>query len=93
MIPRGRVTTYGQVAVEAGMPGNARLVGYALHALPPDSGIPWQRVINARGRISFEQRTTIYKKQLRMLRKEGIRFVRGTVDLRKFGWPSSNDER
>ena len=51
-IPRGRIASYGQVARLAGLPGHARQVGYALHALPEDSGIPWHRVINARGRTS-----------------------------------------
>ena len=51
-IPRGRVATYGQVAGLAGRPGHARQVGYALHALTPDSGVPWHRVINAQGGVS-----------------------------------------
>ena len=51
-IPPGRVATYGQVAALAGMPGQARLVGYALNSLPDDHDVPWQRVINAQGRIS-----------------------------------------
>ena len=51
-IPRGAVATYGQIARLAGRPGRARQVGYALHALPPGSPIPWQRVVNAQGKIS-----------------------------------------
>ena len=51
-IPRGRVATYGQIARLAGIPGQARLVGYALHALPADKSLPWQRVVNALGAIS-----------------------------------------
>ena len=51
-IPRGRVATYGQVARLAGLPGQARLVGYALSALDDRSRIPWHRVVNARGEIS-----------------------------------------
>ena len=51
-IPRGRVATYGQVAELAGLPGQARLVGYAMAALPAESAIPWHRVINAAGRVS-----------------------------------------
>ena len=51
-IPAGRVATYGQVAALAGLPGHARQVGYALHALEDHSGVPWQRVINAGGRVS-----------------------------------------
>jgi methylated-DNA-protein-cysteine methyltransferase-like protein len=51
-IPAGRVLTYGDVAALAGLPGHARLVGYALHALPDGTTVPWHRVINARGGIS-----------------------------------------
>jgi methylated-DNA-protein-cysteine methyltransferase related protein len=52
-IPAGKVATYGQVAVMAGIPGHARLVGYALHTLAEGTDVPWHRVINARGRISL----------------------------------------
>jgi methylated-DNA-protein-cysteine methyltransferase-like protein len=48
-IPRGRVATYGQIAEIAGIGGHARQVGYALHALPSDSGVPWHRVVNSFG--------------------------------------------
>jgi methylated-DNA-protein-cysteine methyltransferase-like protein len=51
-IPRGRVMTYGDVAIAAGRPGNARRVGYALHALK-DERVPWWRVVNAGGGISI----------------------------------------
>ena len=52
-IPPGKVATYGQIAILAGMPGHARQVGYALHSLPHGSEAPWQRVINRKGRISL----------------------------------------
>jgi len=52
LIPRGRVATYGQIAELAGLPGHARQVGYALHALPDGSDVPWQRVVNVQGRVS-----------------------------------------
>ena len=48
-IPSGRVANYGRVALAAGLPGQARLVGYALHRLPDDSDVPWHRVVNVRG--------------------------------------------
>ena len=48
-IPRGRVATYGQIAELAGISRQARRVGYALSALPKNSGVPWHRVINAKG--------------------------------------------
>jgi alkylated DNA nucleotide flippase Atl1 len=52
-VPRGRVATYGQIALLCGLAGRARQVGYALHALPPGSPVPWQRVLNARGELSL----------------------------------------
>jgi methylated-DNA-protein-cysteine methyltransferase-like protein len=52
-IPKGRVASYGQVAALAGLPRQARLVGYALNVLPADSDLPWHRVVNAEGRISL----------------------------------------
>ncbi len=51
-IPAGKVATYGDVARLAGFSRQARLVGYALHALPPHSTAPWHRVVNAKGGIS-----------------------------------------
>jgi len=52
-IPRGRVATYGQIAALAGLARQPRLVGYALHALPTSTAVPWHRVINARGMVSI----------------------------------------
>ncbi|HEY1252058.1 MAG TPA: MGMT family protein [Thermoanaerobaculia bacterium] len=51
-IPRGRVATYGQIARLAGIPGHARLVGFAMAALPDGTRVPWHRVVNASGRCS-----------------------------------------
>ena len=89
-IPRGKVATYGQVAVWAGLPGHARLAGYALFNLPPGllGKVPWQRVINAQGRISYsEARLGHDHLQRELLEKEGVTFdARGKVDLTKFGW-------
>src|SRR6266853_1410840 len=58
-IPRGRVATYGQVARLAGMPGQARLVGYALHAVPRGRSIPWQRHLLEREGVRFDSRGRI----------------------------------
>ena len=71
-IPRGRVATYGQVASLAGMPGHARQVGYALHHLPDGSRVPWHRVINARGRISFHPSSMEWAVQRALLESEGV---------------------
>ena len=82
-IPRGRVATYGQVAQLAGLEGRARQVGYALHNAPP--GLPWHRVINARGCISARASSDWGELQLRLLEAEGVEFdLEGRVDLKRF---------
>jgi methylated-DNA-protein-cysteine methyltransferase related protein len=85
-IPKGTVATYGEVAAEAGFPGQARMVGYALHALPHGSGVPWQRVINTMGKISFPTGSDAHTRQKRLLRKEGIVFRGDRIDRERFGW-------
>jgi len=54
-IPIGKVASYGQVAALAGYPQNSRLVGRLLKVMPNDSVIPWHRVVNSQGKISFPQ--------------------------------------
>lgn len=86
-IPAGRVATYGQVAALAGMRGHARQVGYALHALPANSPVPWHRVINARGGISLRDRNGADRTQRERLEAEGVSFDSlGRVDLNEFRW-------
>lgn len=85
-IPRGRVATYGQIATLAGLPGHARQVGYALHALAPSTAVPWQRVINAAGGISLRVSNGGLSQRL-LLEQEGVRFdARGRVSLSMHGW-------
>jgi len=87
-IPGGRVSTYGRVAAEAGLPGHARLVGYALHALPDHSPVPWHRVVNVRGAISTRRSEPggAVVQRLR-LEREGVEFdARGRISLERFGW-------
>ena len=86
-IPRGRVATYGQIARLAGYPGHARQVGYALFALAPSTTVPWQRVINAAGRISLKPLTGGISQRL-LLEKEGVRFNGDRVPLTLYGWRS-----
>ena len=86
-IPRGRVATYGQVAVLAGLPGHARQVGYALHSLPQGTRLPWHRVINARGEVSRRRRPGDELSQRMRLEQEGVGFdLRGRVALARVGW-------
>ena len=86
-IPRGRVATYGQVARLAGLPRHARHVGYALQALPDGGGVPWQRVVNARGEISPRPHPYAVEQQRSLLEDEGVEFgPGGTISLPRFQW-------
>jgi len=86
-IPRGRVATYGQIAELAGAPGHARQVGYALHALPDGTAVPWHRVVNAHGRVSPRSVTDWTLEQRRRLEAEGIDFDdAGRLDLARRRW-------
>lgn len=84
-IPAGRVATYGQIAALAGMPGQARLVGYALHSLPDGVDVPWHRVINAKGEISRLPEPDSGVAQRRLLEAEDVRFSpAGRIDLHRY---------
>ena len=86
-IPRGKVATYGQVALLAGLGRHARQVGYALHALPDGKKIPWHRVINAKGEISARSSGDHDDLQRVLLEEEGVVFgLRGRVSLEKYRW-------
>jgi methylated-DNA-protein-cysteine methyltransferase-like protein len=85
-IPRGRVTTYGSVAARAGLARQARLVGKVLSGLPSNSGVPWQRVVAAGGRIAFPAGSPARERQIARLRAEGIDAAFGRVDLARHGW-------
>ena len=91
-IPEGRVATYGQVALLAGLPRRARLVGRTLAALDDESGLPWHRVINAQGRISSRGGGPYQHFQRRLLEEEGVELdERGRIDLDRFGWDPDGD--
>lgn len=86
-IPRGKVATYGQVAELADLPGCARQVGYALHALDFDSDVPWQRVVNARGEISVRSEPGVEPIQQQLLEAEGVSFnPRGRIAMGIAQW-------
>lgn len=88
-IPRGRVATYGQIAELADLPRRARLVGYALFRVPlPAEEIPWHRVVNSQGEISYSplRRGTDYL-QRSLLEAEGIAFMpSGKISLAEYQW-------
>jgi methylated-DNA-protein-cysteine methyltransferase-like protein len=86
-IPRGRVATYGEVAAAAGLPGRARQVGYALHALPAGRPVPWHRVVNARGEVSTRATPGWEEIQRDLLEQEEVFFgLRDRIDLARYGW-------
>ena len=86
-IPYGRVATYGQIAKLAYLAGHARQVGYALNALSEHAGVPWHRVINAKGEISRRADPICEVRQRQLLKKEGVLFDdRNRTSLERFGW-------
>jgi methylated-DNA-protein-cysteine methyltransferase related protein len=80
-IPRGEVSTYGGVARAAGLPGRARLTGFALRTAPAEMNIPWHRVLGASGRIVFPKLSISYREQVKRLRREGVIVKDGRVAL------------
>lgn len=91
-IPRGHVLTYGEVARLAGPGGSARRVSQAMRRAPPQFELPWHRVINAQGRISFPAGSRDYAEQKRLLRREGVRFHAERIDLERFGYAGALDQ-
>ena len=87
-IPPGTVATYGQIAtmVQMGLP--AHIVGYALHGLKDGTDVPWHRVINQQGKITYSPvRNEHDSLQRKLLENEGIIFTsEETIDLKKYLW-------
>ena len=85
-IPRGKVATYGQVAKLAELPGYARYVGYTMKNLPTGTKLPWFRVVNSQGRLSFPQDSSQYQLQKSKLESEGVVFINGRFSLKHYQW-------
>lgn len=88
LIPAGRLATYGQIAELIGAWGCARQVGWALRRLPLPSALPWQRVVNAAGRIAMTpSREGSDWIQRELLLAEGIPVQPdGRLPLARFRW-------
>ncbi len=87
-IPFGKVASYGQIADISGLYGKARLVGYALFRVDLKDDIPWHRVVNSQGEISysFQRQGGDYLQKV-LLEEEGIEFKNnGKIDLGKYRW-------
>lgn len=86
-IPYGKVTNYGTVAVLAGVPRGARLVGGILHHNSNEHILPWWRIINRNGFISTRCPDHVKLEQKQLLEDEGIEVSDGfMIDLKKYGW-------
>lgn len=85
-IPKGKVATYGQVALMAGNPRWARVVGYALHVNPDPQHIPCHRVVNRMGKLSPAFAFGGENVQKDRLESEGVEVIDNTVDLEKYIW-------
>ena len=77
--PRGQVSTYGEVARAAGLPGRARMTAYALRVAPEDLALPWHRILGAGGHLVFAPGSKAFREQARRLRSEGVMVTRGKV--------------
>jgi methylated-DNA-protein-cysteine methyltransferase-like protein len=85
-IPKGYVATYGQVAALAGNRRWARVVGYALHANPDPEHIPCYRVVTKDGKPSDAFVFGGINEQIKLLQEDGIEFIDGHVDMKKYQW-------
>jgi methylated-DNA-protein-cysteine methyltransferase-like protein len=86
-VPRGRISTYGDIAERAGLPGAARRVGAALRKLPKGSEVPWHRIVNARGRSSLPPGSMGADRQRALLAEEGVLLgAGGATVLRRYRW-------
>ncbi|MBR3908271.1 MAG: MGMT family protein [Clostridia bacterium] len=85
-IPKGKVMTYGQVALLAGNPHWARVVGYALHNNPSPQTVPCHRVVNREGKVAAAFVFGGSNAQRELLEREGVTFeADGRIDLKKYG--------
>ncbi len=89
-IPRGRVSSYGEIAARAGQPRRARLVGRILGEYSALK-LPWQRVLRSDGRIAFAPGSAGFREQRARLLEEGVSVHNGRVDLARFGWQRDVD--
>ena len=89
-IPHGRVSSYGEIAQRAGLPGRARLVGKVLGE-PGFEGLPWHRVLRSSGQSAFPPGSRGFREQSQRLRSEGVVVVNGRVNVQLYGWQRDLD--
>ena len=86
-IPEGKIATYKQIAGLAGKPQGSRGVAWILHSCSTLYKLPWHRVLNSKGSISFDKNSRNYRQQKKRLESEGVVFsAEGRLNLLKFQW-------
>ena len=90
-IPRGRVTTYGDIAKKLQLPGGARVAGYAMASCPSGGGIPWHRVVGAGGRLLISEPHASLQRKL--LESEGIEIGGRRIDMKRYAWTSGGHSK
>ena len=86
-IPAGRVCTYGRIAMLAGNPRWARIVGYAMGACH-DKTVPCHRVLHKDGRLSAAFESNGQNLQAVLLAQEGVEILPdGKADIAHYLWP------
>ncbi|HEY6467217.1 MAG TPA: MGMT family protein [Candidatus Acidoferrales bacterium] len=90
-IPRGRVTTYGEIARTLNLRGGARAAGHAMAACPSGHGIPWHRVVGAGGRLLIAEPHASL--QRRLLETEGVTMTERSVNMKQHGWAPARAKR
>jgi len=92
-IPRGKVTSYGEVASLAGLANGARQVVRILHSCSEKDGLPWQRVLRKDGSIALPAGEG-FELQRALLESEGVEVSRkGQVDLMRYAWKGRSGSR
>ena len=86
LIPAGKVTSYGQIADLAGLPGRARLVGKALGHAPEQLNLPWHRVLRSNGQLAFPAGSHQACLQKGLLQQENTVVLNDRVKLKEFQW-------
>ncbi len=90
LVPQGKVATYKQIAELSGKPQGSRGVAWILHSCSTTYKLPWHRILNSQGKISFEIGSYNFKKQKKLLEHEGAIFMReGQLSLKKYQWKKS----
>jgi methylated-DNA-protein-cysteine methyltransferase-like protein len=85
-IPKGKVSSYGQIADFAGLPGRARLVGKSLAHVPIAQNVNWHRVVRSSGQLAFAKGSEQALQQTGLLQNEGVAVFNNRIKMKEFAW-------